>query len=289
MKVNLIQGSPEWHEFRKSHIGGSDIVAIMGVNPYKTAYEVWLDKTGRSTPTTINKAMQHGIDNEPIAREVYERDNLTKAPAAVYESDNVPYFAASLDGETQDRNLEIKCPVTSGLTRLTLNGDIPLMYQHQAQWGLLNTGKETCDFMVFDARDGTYALMPILADKKLHAAQEKAGKEFWQDYILTDTPPPLTKEEYEHVQEDELNQLAIKLRIIKNQKAELAEAEAALRVKLIEKLPGDKYYFPEADMKMYRSTANGNINYKSLMADLGIDKETQDKYRGNRVERITFV
>lgn len=36
-------------EFRRSHIGSSDIAAILGKDPYKTAYDVWLDKTGQLT------------------------------------------------------------------------------------------------------------------------------------------------------------------------------------------------------------------------------------------------
>ena len=35
----------EWLEFRRKGIGGSDAGAICGLNPYRTAINVFLDKT----------------------------------------------------------------------------------------------------------------------------------------------------------------------------------------------------------------------------------------------------
>lgn len=34
----------EWVAQRRHGIGGSDVAAILGVNPYKTPYHVWLEK-----------------------------------------------------------------------------------------------------------------------------------------------------------------------------------------------------------------------------------------------------
>ena len=32
----IIQGTPEWHEFRAQHLNASDAPAMMGESPYKT-------------------------------------------------------------------------------------------------------------------------------------------------------------------------------------------------------------------------------------------------------------
>lgn len=37
----------EWLELRKAYIGGSEAGAIIGMNPYKSAYTLWAEKTGR--------------------------------------------------------------------------------------------------------------------------------------------------------------------------------------------------------------------------------------------------
>jgi len=39
-------GSPEWHEARKSVIGGSEIGSIMGVNNFQSGYVLWYKKAG---------------------------------------------------------------------------------------------------------------------------------------------------------------------------------------------------------------------------------------------------
>ena len=39
----------DWHELRAKRIGGSDIGAILGVNPYKSIIDVYIDKTEGST------------------------------------------------------------------------------------------------------------------------------------------------------------------------------------------------------------------------------------------------
>jgi len=36
----------QW-ESRTKSIGGSDCAAILGKSPYKSAYDVWLEKTGK--------------------------------------------------------------------------------------------------------------------------------------------------------------------------------------------------------------------------------------------------
>jgi len=59
-----------FHAERKTGIGGSDIAAILGMSPWRTPYEVWLEKTGRSDPPTGTLAMRHGTYVEEfVARE----------------------------------------------------------------------------------------------------------------------------------------------------------------------------------------------------------------------------
>lgn len=37
----------DWLEVRKTGIGGSDAAAAVGLNPYKSQLELWLEKAGR--------------------------------------------------------------------------------------------------------------------------------------------------------------------------------------------------------------------------------------------------
>jgi len=62
----------EWLEVRKQGIGSSDAAAAVGLNPYKSQLELWLEKTGRDTglpktdPDDEESAMYWGNVLEPM-------------------------------------------------------------------------------------------------------------------------------------------------------------------------------------------------------------------------------
>lgn len=46
----------EWLKYRTKGIGGSDVSIIAGINPFKSAHQLWLEKTGQIEPeqTDVN-------------------------------------------------------------------------------------------------------------------------------------------------------------------------------------------------------------------------------------------
>ena len=50
----------EWLKYRKQGIGGSDAGAVCGFNPYRTALQVYQDKTTDETEEIDNEAMRQG-------------------------------------------------------------------------------------------------------------------------------------------------------------------------------------------------------------------------------------
>ena len=47
-------------EARRSHIGGSEVATIMGLNPFATPYSVWLEKMDMVKPDKGSKATEYG-------------------------------------------------------------------------------------------------------------------------------------------------------------------------------------------------------------------------------------
>lgn len=41
----------KWLETRNAGIGGSDAAVIMGLNSYKSPYQLWMEKTGHAHPS----------------------------------------------------------------------------------------------------------------------------------------------------------------------------------------------------------------------------------------------
>lgn len=63
----------EWLRYRKKGIGGSDAGAVCGLNPYRSAMDVYLDKISADTEEIDNEAMRQGREFEDyIARRFME-------------------------------------------------------------------------------------------------------------------------------------------------------------------------------------------------------------------------
>lgn len=62
----------DWLEVRRTGIGGSDAAAAVGLNPYKSQLELWLEKTGRDAelpkpdPNDTTEPIYWGTLLEPI-------------------------------------------------------------------------------------------------------------------------------------------------------------------------------------------------------------------------------
>ena len=75
--IDLPYDSPEWHEFRKTHIGGSDASVIMCCNPWKSLPQLYDEKRGLIPPQDISKkkAVKHGKSAEEHITALFALDH----------------------------------------------------------------------------------------------------------------------------------------------------------------------------------------------------------------------
>jgi putative phage-type endonuclease len=59
-------GSDEWVEVRKTHLGGSEIAAVLGLSPWTSPFSLWHTKAGLIPPTPDSPAMEWGRRLEPV-------------------------------------------------------------------------------------------------------------------------------------------------------------------------------------------------------------------------------
>lgn len=188
--VQLSQGSAEWLDYRRSRFNASESAAVLGLNPWQTPYQLWLDKTGKSQ-TRPNAAMLRGTELEPLARAAYEQETGLVMQPVVLEAGN---YSASLDGMTLEGDLvlEIKCPMRgaqSDLWQSVCAGQLPANYQVQVQHQLMVSGGTTAHLWVFDGSRGL--LLEIGRDEGL-MERIQSGWEAFAPYLSSDTPPPLS-------------------------------------------------------------------------------------------------
>lgn len=143
------QTEEQWQEFRQSMkgIGGSDVAIILGISPFKTAFALWLEKTGQVKPKQLtNKYMEWGNLLEPVIREKFRQETGFEVMECPYvlQHDQHEFMIANVDGFVIDdtRNgigvLEIK--TTDSRNRKDWEVGPPDYYMCQVQHYLGVTG-----------------------------------------------------------------------------------------------------------------------------------------------------
>lgn len=109
----------EWLQCRRQGIGGSDAGCIVGANPWKSARQLWKEKTGVDKPDDISDkpAVKFGKEAEQHLRALflltYPEFSCEYHEFRMYANDRLPFIFATLDGELTDADgrrgiLEIK-------------------------------------------------------------------------------------------------------------------------------------------------------------------------------------
>lgn len=146
---NYENGSPEWHELRKTGIGGSDIAALCGVSPWTSPFALWAKKTGKIDDASgTSEVMEWGNLLEPVIIERLSQHygyNI-KTDVGTWAHPKRPWQLANPDGLIMDDDtadwgiLEIKTSRFEdgwGSVAEDEIGDasgVPVHYRTQVQW-----------------------------------------------------------------------------------------------------------------------------------------------------------
>ena len=89
----------DWLRYRKCGITGTDAGAILGLNPYRSAFQVYHDKISDTIENIDNEAMRQGRDLENyVAQRFTEAIGLKVRRAnAIYQSEKHPLLLADFD------------------------------------------------------------------------------------------------------------------------------------------------------------------------------------------------
>ena len=276
IKVLGYENEDDWHELRAKRIGGSDVGAILGVNPYKSIVDVYVDKTEGSDFKGNNATYWGHMLEGTILKEFSNKHK----ELIVYE---VPYsvvndfLIANLDGALKDKEtgdygvLEIK--TTSIWNKKEWEEDtIPQSYYAQVQHYLMLTGYKFAYIAVLIGGQQYKEFKVERSEEDIELIRNKAS-EFYNQNILKLIPPmPDGSDAY-------MNHLKKKAMEIKNNEVrELPEfEEIAIRIK---ELAGQKKLIEDEDKLLREKILHKMIEEKTLKAVAG-------KYKFNISERKT--
>jgi putative phage-type endonuclease len=190
--------SPEQLSERAQGITATDVAAIVGVHPYRSAVDVWADKTGTAQPFEGNDRTKWGNLLEPVLRSDYEqRMGVRVEVHGTLQHDDWPWMKATPDGlvylgnDTHpDRGLEIKCHTIhlAYLYGAPGSDEIPQYELCQVTWSMAVTELQRWDLVAFI--DGQPTDYVIERDQELVDMLHERAERFRRDYVLTNTPPP---------------------------------------------------------------------------------------------------
>lgn len=193
LTVEESKNHEKWLAVRNTGIGGSDAGTILGMNPYKSPYQLWMEKTGQAEAPDLsgNQFVYWGIKNEAnIASWFTEATGKKVERCGTLRSISHPFMLANVDRIVVGENagLEIK---TAGVSQYKAwqDDNIPDSYYCQCLHYMAVTGADAWYIAVL--LGGNEALW-----KKINRNEEDiktlidCEREFWS-MIQTNTPPPL--------------------------------------------------------------------------------------------------
>jgi putative phage-type endonuclease len=198
--VTVTQNGRDWHKWRGTGLGASEAAAILGVSPWTSPFELWLEKTGLCEKAPANEfsiaAMKRGLDLEPLARKRFEAKMGILFPPLSAEHDQHPFIRASFDGycETLNAILEIKCPGKADHSK-ALAGGVPSKYVPQIQHQLLVSGALKCYYFSFDGMDSE-ALIEVKPDPAYINDLKNKLIHFW-NLVELQLPPQISSQDME--------------------------------------------------------------------------------------------
>lgn len=119
----------EWLTIRKDYIGGSDAGAVMGLSPYKSAYTLWAEKTGKIPEFEGNLTTEVGSYLEEFIAKLFEKETGKKVRRKnrILVNDKYPFACADVDRVVVGENaiVEIKSTNSFPAMRKLKNGEYP--------------------------------------------------------------------------------------------------------------------------------------------------------------------
>lgn len=186
----------EWLETRTKGIGGSDASIVLGLNKWKTPFELWLEKTGQVVPVeSQNEAAYFGTLLEDLVAKEFEirsGKKVRKRNAMFYHPD-YPFITANVDRLIVGEKAILECKTTSSYNAKEWEDEeIPANYIVQLQHYLGVLGPEYKKAYIAVLIGGQrFVWKEVDRDDELIDMIFQAEQTFWEHHVEKKIPPKL--------------------------------------------------------------------------------------------------
>ena len=183
----------EWLALRKQlGIGGSDAGSVIGLNPYKGAYTLWAEKTGKIPEFEGNLTTEVGSYLEEFVAQLFTRETGKKVRRKnrILVNTDYPFAFADVDRLVVGEKalLEIKTTNSLPAIKKIRNKEYPEQWYAQMTHYLAVSGLEKAYLAVLvECRD--FKVFELERDEAEISALMGEEEKFW-NMVQTNTPPP---------------------------------------------------------------------------------------------------
>ena len=190
--VNMSQ--EEWEASRMNSIGGSDAATVLGLNPWKSPYSLWAEKSGAVKPEDVSRkeAVRLGHVLEPYVAQRFSEETGKKVRRENYilKNEDYPWAHANVDRMVIGERAGLECKTTSELNlKKFRDGEYPANYYCQCMHYMAVTGYEKWYLAVLIGHR-EFRVFEIPRNEEEIAALMEAEQRFW-GYVESKTPPPV--------------------------------------------------------------------------------------------------
>lgn len=161
-EAQLLALEPQPMPDRRSFLGGSDVAAVLGLSPWRSPVDVWMEKTGRIDPaagvsTEKAQILLRGKKLEPYVidmglHKLRERGHQVELLARNqrYTHPAYPWLQVEIDAEflLDGEHINVDAKTVTGFARSKWgeddSEDVPMDYAAQFMTGLNVTGRRRC-------------------------------------------------------------------------------------------------------------------------------------------------
>ena len=193
---------PDWLEYRRKGLGGSDAAAVLNISPFRTARDLYYDKLGIVTADDQANwvALEVGNLLEPLVARIFEKKTGLKIyqRKCMFQHPHHPWMLADLDylAELPDGTtaiLEIKTTNYNAKDKWWYNGEeiVPVYYETQGRHYMAVMNLDRVYYCCLYGNNEDEAIIRrIDRDTDYEMELIALEQDFWENNVLAKSPPP---------------------------------------------------------------------------------------------------
>ncbi len=197
---------------RAKSLGGSDVGAALGLSRYRSAVDVWMEKTGKQVGARDSLPLRFGKFAESFVASEYALASGTSLviheaavihPQYEYMHGHIDRFVLNGDAPLIDEDGRInashilECKTTNPFAQSEWgeagSDQVPLSYFVQCVWYMMLTNLDRTDLAVLFG-NSDFRIYEITRGLELEKMVLERAVSFWENHVLNDIPPAATSE-----------------------------------------------------------------------------------------------